>query len=463
MREKLTPAFVLKAPPPAKGDRVIYWDTAMPSFGLVVTKNGGRSFVYQYRNARHESRRMTWAARIDGTNAGLTLTEAHREARKVAGDVEKGIDPLERSREERRKAGEERRKKEAAATTTLKAICEDFLVREGGMKRDADGKATFNGKLRSAEERLKTFERLIYPEKIASSQIDEVRRSELVKLLDKIEDNSGPRMAHVTLAYLSRVFNWHASRDDTFRSPIVRGMGRVKPRERAGKRTLTDEEIRDFWAGLDAASKAGDIPACYARLARALLLTALRRGELADASWREVECLERDDYRGDVLTIPASRMKGKQDHALPLTPAVLALTDDRPEDVKAHPFLFSTTDGARPFSGFSKAKSALDKQIDKLRKEGGRDPMPAWVLHDLRRTAKTLMARAGARPDISERVLSHVIPGVEGVYDRYGYLPEKRDALTRLAALVERIINPPAKNVASLDEQRAKGVSQVPA
>jgi hypothetical protein len=72
------------------------------------------------------------------------------------------------------------------------------------------------------------------------------------------------------------------------------------------------------------------------------------------------------------------------------------------------------------------------------------------------------MARAGVRPDISERVLSHVIPGVEGVYDRYGYLSEKRDALTQLAALVERIVKPPANNVASLDERRAKGVSQVP-
>jgi len=462
MRVKLTPAFVLDAPSPPKGDRVVYWDAAMPSFGLMVTKNGARSFVYQYRNALHQSRRMTWAARIDGSNAGLTLTEAHQEAKKVAGDVEKGIDPLERNREERRKAEEARRKAETAATTTLKSICEEYLTREGGMTRDADSKATFDGKLRSAEERLKTFERLIYPEKIASRQIDEVRRTELVKLLDKIEDNSGPRMAHVTLAYLSRVFNWHASRDDTFRSPIVRGMGRVKPRERAGKRALTDEEIRDLWAGLDAGSKAGDVPACYVRLVRALQLTALRRGELADASWPEAEYLDRHDYRGDVLTIPASRMKGKQDHAVPITPAVLALMGDRPKDVKAHPFVFSTTDGMRPFSGFSKAKATLDKHIDKLRKEDGRDPMAAWVLHDLRRTAKTLMARAGVRPDISERVLSHTIAGVEGVYDRYGYLPEKRDALTRLAALVERIINPSANNVASFDERRAKGVSQVP-
>src|SRR5262249_34480467 len=115
--------------------------------------------------------------------------------------------------------------------------------------------------------------------------------------------------------------------------------------------------------------------------------------------------------------------------------------------------------GLTPFSGYSKAKAALDKQIAKVRKSDGREPMQPWKLHDLRRTAKTLMARAGVRPDISERVLSHVIPGVEGIYDCYEYLKEKGDALTKLAALVERIIHPSADNLASLDEHQAKGAA----
>src|SRR6266478_1219438 len=236
MRERLTPAFVRDAPLPTKGDRIVYWDKAMPSFGLMVTKNGARSFVYQYRNVRHESRRKTWAVRVDGSNTGLTLNQARSETTKLAGDVERGKDPVEDERGERRKTEEERQKAEAAATTTLKAICEEYLTREGGMTRDVDGKATFSGKLRSAEQRLKVFERLVYPEKISGQQIDEIGRFQISKLLDKIQDQRGPRMAHVALAYLSKVFNWHASRSDAFRSPIVRGMGRVKPRERAGKR-----------------------------------------------------------------------------------------------------------------------------------------------------------------------------------------------------------------------------------
>ena len=84
------------------------------------------------------------------------------------------------------------------------------------------------------------------------------------------------------------------------------------------------------------------------------------------------------------------------------------------------------------------------------------DPLPNWTLHDLRRTAKTLMVRAGVRPDISERVLGHVIAGVEGTYDRHSYADEKRDALEKLAGMIDRILNPISSNVAPLGERRAR-------
>jgi len=101
-----------------------------------------------------------------------------------------------------------------------------------------------------------------------------------------------------------------------------------------------------------------------------------------------------------------------------------------------------------PYSGFGKSKAALDKTVlatmKKQAKKGAKiEAIPNWTLHDLRRTGKTLMVRAGVRPDISERVLGHVIAGVEGTYDRHSYADEKRDALERLAAMIERILNPP--------------------
>ena len=93
--------------------------------------------------------------------------------------------------------------------------------------------------------------------------------------------------------------------------------------------------------------------------------------------------------------------------------------------------------------------------MQKRAKKGAKvEPLPNWTLHDLRRTAKTLMVRAGVRPDISERVLGHVIGGVEGTYDRYSYLDEKRDALEKLAMIIERILNPLPSSVATFAGHR---------
>ena len=63
-----------------------------------------------------------------------------------------------------------------------------------------------------------------------------------------------------------------------------------------------------------------------------------------------------------------------------------------------------------------------------------------WRLHDLRRTARSLMSRAGVQSEHAERVMGHVIPGVEGIYDRHSYDTEKADALRKLQALIEDII-----------------------
>jgi integrase len=434
---KLTAAFVERATLEPGKERTTYWAEGMPGFGLRITKEGHKSYVVQYRAGTGRAgtdRRMT----LDGV---LKLDDARREARAILGRVAKGEDPLQKRRDEA-----------AKVSGTLKAVNEEHLKREGGMTRDADGKAMFseNRKLRSAPQRLAVFERLIYPDKIASRHVEDIKRSEIKRLLNKIEDERGPQAAQQVLAFLSKLFNWYAAGHDDFQSPIVRGMGRVKPRERAGKRVLSDDEIRDVWAATDTAlnSNIDDFQSCFAKLIRVLLLTAVRRTEAARMSWPEIEHLWRNDFEGDVWTCPGSRMKGKVDHAVPLTLAVLDIIGQRPTDAKKRPFVFSTTGGEKPFGGYSKAKRALDKEIAKLRKKDGREPMPPWQLsRDVRRTAKTLMARAGIRPDISERVLAHVIPGVEGIYDRYEYLAEKKDALERLAALVERIVKPARASV----------------
>jgi integrase len=201
-------------------------------------------------------------------------------------------------------------------------------------------------------------------------------------------------------------------------------MARTKPKELARKRVLADDEIRDIWKALDEA----DVPACYPAFVKSLLLCATRRNESAYMHSSEID--------GDAWTIPAARYKTKHDHVVPLTEQAKVLIGD------AKGFVFTTTEGKRGFSGFSKAKRELDAEIAKSRKREGREKMTPWTLHDLRRTARSLMSRAGVPTDHAERALGHVIGGVRAVYDRFEYLDEKRQAFEALGRLVDLILNP---------------------
>jgi integrase len=323
---------------------------------------------------------------------GLGLTAARREAKAILGRVAKGGDPLG-----------EKRKAEETATNTLKAIAETFLQREGP-------------KLRSADERRKIFARLVYP-KLGSRQIDAIRRSDIVKLLDYIEDDSGPRMAHLTLAYLSRLFNWHAGRSDDFRSPIIRGMGRINAKERARKRILTDDELRAVWRAAEASGSLFD------RYVQFLLLTACRRCEASE--------ITRAELHGTDWLIPGSRTKTKLDHLVPLSGKAAEILSKLPVIGKADGFVF-TNDGVRAFRDFDAQKATLQAG------SGTSD----WNLHDLRRTARSLMSRAGIDADHAERCLGHVIGGIRGVYDHHSYRDEKAIAFEKLASLIERIVDP---------------------
>ncbi len=330
------------------------------------------------------------------------------------------------------------------ADNTLKAICEEYIK--------LDGK-----NLRSAGWREQILERLVYPE-LGAEQIGDIKRSDIVRLLDKIEDENGATMADKTLAIVRKVMNWHVSRSDDFLSPIVRGMERGKPEERARERTLTDDELRAVWRAAE--SSAGP----FGRLVRFILLTAARRTEAGAMTWGELE---------DEWTLPASRNGTKVDLVRPLSAEAWAVL---PAKVIGCPFVF-TTDGTNPISSYTTCKSKLDKQVVKelryiaekqkdeallayiaevenlmarmaetkgdVRKKLSRELHAIWwTLHDLRRTARSLMSRAGVPADHAERCLGHVMPGVRGVYDPYEYLEAKRDAFNKLAASIKGIVNP---------------------
>jgi integrase len=121
------------------------------------------------------------------------------------------------------------------------------------------------------------------------------------------------------------------------------------------------------------------------------------------------------------------------------------------------PYLF-TTNGARPVSGFSKAKARLDQHMLQLLRgdieEAGTDlqkvDIEGWILHDLRRTAATGMARLNIAPHVVDRILNHVsstIKGMAAVYNRHAYLEERKAALEAWRHYVESRIRPAPTNV----------------
>jgi integrase len=111
--------------------------------------------------------------------------------------------------------------------------------------------------------------------RIGAKSIYDLQRSDIKTMLAEIAKEHGPVMADRVLAYVRKAFNWQMISDDEFKTPIVRGMARTKPKQRARRRVLNDQEIRDVWAALETA----DVPACYPAYVRFLLLTVTRRNE----------------------------------------------------------------------------------------------------------------------------------------------------------------------------------------
>jgi integrase len=375
---------------------------------VIVEPSGFKSFAVRFR-INGKTRKLSLG--------NIPLSKARKAAAGALDEVKEGRDPTEA----KAKAKEERR---TIQGNTFGRIAEQYLKLVCGMKLPDEGKPTFNGKVRTAARQLADLNRLVLPA-LGDRPISEIKRSEIVALLDKIEIEHGPVMADRTLALIRRIMNWHATRTDDFVAPIVRGMARTKGKERARDRTLTDDEIRKVWN----ANAVGPFPA----LIKFLLLTGARRDEAASMTWAELS--------GADWTLPAGRNKTKVDLIRPLSKAALAVIESQRRSDS--PYVF-TTDGRTPISAFSTFKMKFDAATGTSN----------WRLHDLRRTARSLMSRAGIDADHAERCLGHVIGGVRGTYDRHEYFDEKKHAYDALAALIERIANPPGGNVTALRKNK---------
>lgn len=414
-RKTITETVINQRAP--KAGRIEERDSLSPLI-LRITKCGTRSFVVRARvKGSPQPIRLTY-----DTPAHISvLHNARAWAVDVVGQCQQGNDPRQQ------KALSALAVKAAAAKQTRNlfgTVADNFLAKH-------------SAKNRSHREAKRIVDIYLRP-RWAGRQIEQISRDDVTERLDQIEDGAfvsddgetygGPVMVDRVLAQLRKLMNWHAVRDAKFVSPIVKGMGRTKPKERARTRVLSDDEIRLIWPHLTGT---------YGAVIQTLFFTAQRLGEVAQMQRMQIGA-------DDIWEIPMEVYKSKHPHFVPLTAKAKAVISTQPI-VNGSDLVFpAQKNPSKQITTWSAYKAVLDTKIAADRNGY---PLPHWTVHDIRRTCRTLMSRAGVRSEISERVLGHAIPGVAGVYDRHDYLMQKQEALEKLAAELQRIIYPPTDEV----------------
>jgi integrase len=369
-RRTLTATYVERVKAPERG-QVEHFDQGFPGLALRVSYGGGKSWVYFYRVSGRQ-RRMTL-----GTYPALSLADAREAWRKARLDVAQGRDPALIYRREK-------------PVTAFAAVAEEWL------KRD-------QAKNRTAREARRIIERYVLPS-WGAHRVDEIGRRDAIELIEAIADRGTPVMARRVHSRLHRFFRWCISRDIIQANPMA---DLPKPgSETRRDRVLTDEELIAVWQ----ASQKLSHP--FGEAVRLLILTGARREEIGQLQWSEVE--------DATLQLNGASTKNGAPHDIPLSPPAKELIAGQPRIAKSD-FIFTTT-GRTPISGWSVAKRQLDKHA----------AIPAWRLHDLRRTVATGLQRLGVGLQVVESILGHLSgsrAGIVGIYQRHTYDAEKRAAL----------------------------------
>jgi integrase len=428
-RHHLTDKQIEKARAAPDGKRYILWDSLTPSLGLRVTDRGHKSFLVQRRvNGRMVKLTL-------GEYPTVSLAKARDEAREALTAMTRGIDP----------------RQSRPAPVTASGLRKDSF--EGAVESYIKREVEKNRRLRTQQEIVRTLCKVLVP-KWGSLPLSAIGPRQVVDALDGFMDAQKPIMANRTLAILHRFFGWCIERHLIQTNPCANVRKPAKEQTRA--RVLEDDELREVWAACERLGWP------FGPFFQALILTGQRRSEVASMRWGDIDRVSRQ------WMIAGSQTKNARDHVVPIAPAMQSLLVSAPrfggqeeadEDQNARPIF--TTNGKTGVSGFSKAKARLDADILRTRRkqaeEAGRDPgkvkppLP-WILHDLRRSCATGMARVGVAPHIIEMVLNHASgfrSGIVGVYQRHPYLEERRKALAVWAAHLESLTAPrePTGNV----------------
>ena len=392
----------LEAIKPPKSGRIECWDEDVKGLGLRVSASGRKTWVLMYRvRGDKRLRRATL-----GTYPTLTLADAHDQARTDLRAAAKGRDPASERKAERQ-------------AETFGELAEDFIERYAKKRK------------RSWFKDRQALDRDLLP-RFRHRKAANIKRREVIALLEEIADRGAPVGANRTLEIIRRIYNWGIEQEIVTVNPCQRIS---KPgTERKRDRVLSDDEIRAVWTALE-----GETPRMR-DLFRLRLLTAQRPGEVSRMRWEDI------DMGSGWWTIPPEFSKNGLSHRVPLSPPAADTLRQAAGYGNDAGWVFPSPTGKGPLR-------AVWRAMGNIRKKTGAEFVP----HDLRRTAATRMTgNLGIARLTVAKVLNHVETGVTATYDRHAYDREKRQALDAWGARLADILSgkQAAENVVSLAATR---------
>ncbi|MCG5539457.1 site-specific integrase [Halorhodospira sp. 9622] len=392
MSTSLTESHLKALTPPERGRRLLFDEhrDAPRGFGVRITPKGSVAFVLRYTNSFGKDRLVTI-----GEHGTWTLSAARKRAAELRKEIDTGADPLDRRRTER---------SEPTVAEVAEQFCKDHV-----------------DSLRSSKEVRRLFNLHIVPA-LGTLRLKDVRRADVIGLVSHIASDRG-RQASLVLQYTKSMFAWAEDRELIELNPIATlkasKIGKeLAPRRR--QRVLDRDELKALWN----ATPSCGIQWITLSALWMILLTGQRPGEVAAAEWSEI------NFREKNWVIPETRRrKTETDQTVPLTPLMLDLLGKIEEwaaGKRSGRYVFEVVygrslDPKTPSRAVFNATNALGNKVHPT--------WGHWTPHDLRRTARTGMARAGVDETVAELAIGHTRKGIVAVYDQHRYEDEKRRAL----------------------------------
>ncbi|EFN4477233.1 tyrosine-type recombinase/integrase [Escherichia coli] len=264
---------------------------------------------------------------------------------------------------------------------------------------------------------------------LGNKMMAEITTSMVRDLCDRIVERGGRATAVQAREIISSVYRHANDRGHGLFNPAAdikpSSIAIFKPRER----TLTPEEIGLFFRTLDAIGAMGTMKMAL----KLVLITMVRKGEFTNATWDEI------DFKKWTWTIPSDRMKGSRAHVIYLPKQAQDILVGLQMCAGGSEYLVPGRYNFRKPLSNAALNSLIDRTVKIINEDG--EHIQGFTVHDMRRTASTLLHEAGYPSDWIEKALAHEQKGVRAVYNKAEYARQRAYMLQQWSDMIDSWIN----------------------